>query len=169
MLFLLSTPEYNKLQSNTTKIKVHLRNGIAEILEQHQDLMGRVENNLLEIETNFENKLEKFLYVLQDAVFIVSTKGLEANIDSKGTRVYVYAKRVREINSTTSIDEIGKQVEIKTLELDKELEKESEKSKQSSNEGSKKTDLILNSRILLLKDEVEFLKRVIAIVKGLKG
>jgi hypothetical protein len=70
MLFLLATPEYNNIQSNTTKVKVHLRNGVAEILDQHQDLMGKVENNLLEIETNFENKLEKFLYILQDGVFI---------------------------------------------------------------------------------------------------
>jgi len=104
MLFLLATPEYNKIQSNTTKVKVHLRNGIAEILDQHQDLMGKVENNLLEIETNFENKLEKWIYVLQDAVFVVSNKGLEKNIEPKGTGVYVYARRVREINSNTSID-----------------------------------------------------------------
>jgi hypothetical protein len=76
MLFLLATPEYNNIQSNTTKVKVHLRNGVAEILEQHQDLMGKVENNLLEIETNFENRLEKLLFVLQDAVFVVSNKGL---------------------------------------------------------------------------------------------
>jgi sRNA-binding regulator protein Hfq len=32
MLFFLATPEYNNLQSNTTKVKVHLRNGVAEIL-----------------------------------------------------------------------------------------------------------------------------------------
>ena len=54
MLFLLATPEYNNIQSNTTKVKVHLRNGVAEILEQHQDLMGKVENNLLEIEMQVE-------------------------------------------------------------------------------------------------------------------
>ena len=56
-----------------------------------------------------ENKLEKLLFVLQDAVFIVSNKGLETNIESKGTGVYVYAKRVREITSSTSIEEVVKQ------------------------------------------------------------
>ena len=83
MLFLLNTPEYTNVQSNTTKVKVHLKNGVAEILDQHQDLMGRVENNIVEIETNFENKTEKNLFVLQDAVFIVSTKGLDKKLDKK--------------------------------------------------------------------------------------
>jgi hypothetical protein len=49
MLFLLNTPEYTNVQSNTTKVKVHLKNGVAEILDQHQDLMGRVENNIVEL------------------------------------------------------------------------------------------------------------------------
>ena len=81
MLFLLATPEYNNVQSNATKVKVHLRTGIAEILDNHQDLMGKVENNIVEIETNFENKAEKFVFVLQDAVFIVSNKGLDAEVE----------------------------------------------------------------------------------------
>ena len=146
MLFLLATPEYNNIQSNTTKVKVHLRNGVAEILEQHQDLMGKVENNLLEIETNFENRLEKLLFVLQDAVFIVSNKGLETNIESKGTGVYVYARRVKQITSNTSIEESVKQYDLKALELEKETAKL---------EGSENKS-ILNSRIFLLKEEVEF-------------
>lgn len=159
MLFLLATPEYNNIQSNTTKVKVHLRNGVAEILDQHQDLMGKVENNLLEIETNFENRIEKLLFILQDAVFIVSNKGLEANIDSKGTGVYVYAKRVREITSSTSVDEIVKQYDQKNSDLEKEVAKlETETNKTKA-----------NSRIFLLREEVEFLKRVVTIVKGLKS
>ena len=159
MLFLLATPEYNNIQSNTTKVKVHLRNGVAEILEQHQDLMGKVENNLLEIETNFENRLEKLLFVLQDAVFVVSNKGLETNIESKGTGVYVYAKRVREITPSTSVDEIVKQYDLKNAELEKEnaiLE---------ADPNSTKT----KSKVFLLKDEVEFLRRAVTIIKGLKS
>ncbi len=165
MLFLLATPEYNKIQSNTTKVKVHLRNGVAEIFDQHQDLMGKVENNLLEIETNFENKLEKLLYILQDAVFVVSNKGLEKNIESKGTGVYVYARRVREITSSTSVDEIVKQYDQKALEL----EKEEAKSEKTDSENSKKSELKVTSKILLLKEEVEFLRRAVNIMKTLKG
>jgi hypothetical protein len=37
-------------------------------------------------------KIEKILFVLQDAVFIVSNKGLDATAENKGTGVYVYAK-----------------------------------------------------------------------------
>jgi lantibiotic modifying enzyme len=165
MLFLLATPEYNKIQSNTTKVKVHLRNGVAEIFDQHQDLMGKVENNLLEIETNFENKLEKLLYILQDAVFVVSNKGLETNIESKGTGVYVYARRVREITSSTSVEEIVKQYDQKALELEKEIAK----SETTDTENGKKNELKVNSKIFLLKEEVEFLRRAVNIMKALKG
>ena len=159
MLFLLATPEYNNIQSNTTKVKVHLRSGVAEILDQHQDLMGKVENNLLEIETNFENKLEKLLFVLQDAVFIVSNKGLETNVETKGTGVYVYAKRVREINSSTSIDEINKQYDLKNSELEKEVAKIETESNSAK----------VNSKIFLLKEEVEFLKKAVTIIRGLRS
>ena len=159
MLFLLATPEYTNVQSNTTKVRVYLRNGVAEVFDQQEDLMGKVENNLLEVETNFENKIEKLLFILQDAVFIVSNKGLDSNADSKGTGIYVYAKRVREITPTTSLEDIAKQYDQKYAELEKAtLKAEEEKDK------SIKT----NSKIFLLKEEVEFLQRTLVIVKDLK-
>jgi len=164
MLFLLATPEYNNIQSNTTKVKVHLRNGIAEIFDLHQDLMGKVENNLVEIETNFENKLEKFLFILQDAVFIVSTKGLESNVDFKGTSVYIYAKNVRQITSSTSVEEMNKQYEQKNAELEKETEKLN-----NLDSGTSNSKAFLTSKIILLKDEVEFLQRAVTIIKDLKS
>jgi len=159
MLFLLATPEYTNVQSNTTKVRVYLRNGVAEVFDQHEDLMGKVENNLLEVETNFENKVEKLLFILQDAVFIVSNKGLEANTESKGTGVYVYAKRVREINSTTSLDDIAKQYDQKYSELENATKKAEEE---------KDNSIKTNSKIFLLTEEVEFLKRTLVIVKDLK-
>jgi F0F1-type ATP synthase epsilon subunit len=159
MLFLLATSEYNNVQLNTTKVRVHLRNGVAEIFNQHQDLMGKVENNLVEIETNFENKIEKFSFILQDAVFIVSNQGLEGTLDYKGTGVYVYAKKVREVTSNLSIDEISKQYEQKKAELDTQIEKLSETQENKA----------LNSKILLLKEDVEFLRRSLTIIKDIKG
>ena len=159
MLFLLATSEYNNVQLNTTKVRVHLRNGVAEIFNQHQDLMGKVENNLVEIETNFENKIERFSFILQDAVFIVSNQGLEGTLDYKGTGVYVYAKKVREVTSNLSIDEISKQYEQKKAELDTQIEKLSET----------KDNKALNSKILLLKEDVEFLRRSLTIIKDIKG
>ena len=162
MLFLLSTPEYNNLQSNTTKVKVHLRSGIAEIFDLHQDLMGKVENNIVEIETNFENRIEKLLFIVQDAVFIVSNKGLDATIENKGTGVYVYAKRVKEITSNFSYEELSKQYEQKKEQLELETSK-------LSSEGSTAMDKVIKSRILLLKEDLEFFNRVQVIVKNLKA
>jgi len=151
MQFLLATPEYNNTQSNTTKVKVHLRNGIAEIFDQHQDLMGKVDNNIIEVETNFENRVEKILFVLQDGVFIVSNQGLDATSENKGTGVYVYAKRVREITPSISLDEVTKQYEQKKSELELENQKLT---------GNETEDKVVNSKIFVLKDETEFLKKV---------
>ena len=162
MLFLLATPEYTNVQSNTTKVKVHLRNGVAEVFDQHQDLMGRIDNNIVEIETNFENRLEKSLFVLQDAVFIVSNKGLDPNAETQATSVYVYAKRAKEIGSNLSIDELSKQYEQKNTELENETLK-------LSAQNADPLDKVINAKIFVLKDEVTFLKKVVTIVKELKA
>jgi hypothetical protein len=160
MLFLLATPEYNNVQSNTTKVRVHLRNGVAEIFDQHQDLMGKVDNNIIEIETNFENRLEKILFVLQDAVFIVSNQGLDKTAENKGTGIYVYAKRVKEITPSVSLEEISKQYDQKNTEL------ENENQKLTSTDSSNKA---INAKIFVLKDELDFLKKVLNVVKELKS
>lgn len=162
MLFLLATPEYTNVQSNTTKVKVHLRNGVAEVFDQHQDLMGRIDNNIVEIETNFENRSEKALFILQDAVFIVSNQGLDATADTRGTSVYVYAKRAKEIGSGFSLDELSKQYEQKNSELENETLK-------LSGQNSPAAERVINSKVFLLTEEVTFLKRAVQIVKDLKS
>ena len=159
MLFLLATPEYNNVQSNTTKVRVHLRSGIAEIFEQHQDLMGKVDNNIVEIETNFENKIEKTSFVLQDAVFIVSNQ--QNGKEEDGTGVYVYAKRVHEITPNLSLEEISRQYEEKLESF------EIEKQKLESN-NIDPLDQNLNAKLFVLKDEVDFLKKVVSVVKESK-
>jgi hypothetical protein len=160
MLFLLATPEYTNVQNNTTKVRVHLRSGIAEIFDQHQDLMGKVENNLVEVESNFENRIEKFTFVLQDAVFIVSNKGLDKNQPSC-TGVYIYAKKAFEINSNLNLDELTKQYDEKKFTLDSEMSKLSGKETESGKTA-------LSSKILLIEQEVEFLKQALVIAKKLK-
>jgi F0F1-type ATP synthase epsilon subunit len=162
MLFLLATPEYNNTQSNTTKVKVHLRSGIAEILDNHQDLMGKVENDIIEIESNFENKIEKLTFVLQDAVFVVSNQGLDATADNKNTGIYVYAKRAKEVGSNISLEEVTKQFETKNIELETEREK-------ISSLNLDPNDKVISSKIILIQDELEFLKKVQAVVKGIKS
>lgn len=161
MLFVLSTPEYNTIQANTTKVKVHLRNGVAEIYEQHQDLIGKVENNLIEIETNFENKSEKFLFVLQDAVFIVSTKGLDK--EKKGTEIYVYAKKAKEITSKLSVEELTKQFEAKKIELDNAVKKSYE------DESLNPIKFGSSPEVLVLEEDLEFFRKILTIAKQVKS
>lgn len=160
MLFSLATPEYTNVQSNTTKVRVHLRSGIAEIFEQHQDLMGKIDNNIIEIETNFENKIEKTSFVLQDAVFIVSNEQAE-NTDTDGTGVYVYAKRVKEITSDLSIDDISTQYDEKLVTFETEKQKISIENKDSLDQN-------LNAKLFVLKEELDFLKKVVTVVKDFK-
>jgi len=165
MLFLLATPEYNNVQSNTTKVRVHLRSGIAEIFEQHQDLMGKVDNNIVEIETNFENKLEKIWFVLQDAVFIVSNQkgdSAAAAFENEGTGVYIYAKRVKEINASVSLEELSKQYDEKVSLFETEKQK-------LVNENIDVSDETSNSKLMVIKDEIDFIKKVMAVVKDFKG
>ena len=157
MLFFLATPEYNNIQSNTTKVRVHLKNGVAEIFDQHQDLMGRVDNNIVEIEVN----TEKTLFILQDAVFVVSTKGLDKTAELKGTSVYIYARRAQEIKSNVSLDEIAKQYDQKNAEIERF-------SNQLVEENTESGKTRINSKLTLLKDELGFLKKVILMIKELK-
>ena len=159
MLFFLSAAEYSNIQNNTTKVKVHLKSGVAEILDQHQDLMGRIDNDIIEIETSFENRLEKFLFVLQDAVFVVSNKGLGADKDKNQTAIYVYAKRAKEIASTISMDEISKQYETTLKQL------ESLKEKQLTDS----TNRLLKSKVLLIEEEVNFFIKMMGVIKTLKN
>jgi hypothetical protein len=159
MLFFISATGYNNVQNNTTKVKVHLSTGVAEILEQHQDLMGRIENNVVEIETFFENRVEKFLFIVQDAVFVVSNKGLGADKEKNQTAVYVYAKRVREISSAVSLDDVAKQYDL----IGKQLENLKEKQLLDIN------NRFLKAKILLVEEEVNFLVKTLAVVKNVKG
>lgn len=161
MLFFLSTPEYKNVQLNTTKVRVHLRNGIAEMFDQHQDLMGKVENDLVEIETNFENKSEKFSFILQEGVFIVSNKGLDNDLNHQGTGIYIYAKKAFEIGSGFSIEELSKQYDETKVKLEKELEKLAEK-------GTTLVNNAITSKSILIQDDLEFLRKSLIIAKDLK-
>jgi hypothetical protein len=122
--------------------------------------MGKVDNNIVEIETNFENKVEKLLFVLQDAVFIVSNKGLDVDSETDETGVYVYAKKVKEITSSLTVDSVSKEYEDKKSDL------EAENLKLGVDEI---TDKAINSKIFMLKDEVQFLEKVVTVVKDLKA
>ncbi len=161
MQFSLATPEDSKkVLANATRVKVHLTTGIVEILDKHQDLLGKVGIDILEIESNGENKTEKNKFILQDALVIVSNKGLNPEINSE-TGVYVFAKRVLELTSNLSLDEFSKKVEQKSAKLD--VEKQFLADAVSGNVERIKT------KVFLLEDELEFDKKVLALIKESKN
>ena len=126
--------------------------------------MGKIDNNIVEIETNFENKLEKIWFVLQDAVFIVSNQkgSSESAFESEGTGVYVYAKRVREINSKVSMDELTAQYDTKVSLFEAEKQKLADQNIEVSDQTN-------NSKLMIIQEELDFLKKVMSVVKEFKG
>lgn len=158
MLFFISAPGYTSSQFNATKIRVHLRSGVAEILPGHQAMLGKVDQNIIEVETNFENKSESSLYVAQQAVFVVNEGSATETSDqgqAKETKVVVYAKNVRELNSKASgqNDAIQKEYDVKVNELER---------KTASGEE------MTPSEILVLKEDIAFLSKVLEVSKTSK-
>jgi len=158
MQFSLATPEDSKkVLSSVSKVKAHLTTGIVEILDKHQDLLGKISINIVEIESNEENKNEKLKFILQDALIIVSTKGLTTEPTTAQTGVYIFAKRALELQANISIDELSKKVEQKSLKL--------ETQKQVLSEATGKSIEKIKTQLLLLEDELEFDKKVLAFIK----
>jgi F0F1-type ATP synthase epsilon subunit len=171
MLFLLATPESNIVETKTTKIRVHLSSGIAEILEDHQDLMGKIDNDVVEFETNFDNKVETAKYLVQQGVFVVSTKNtISANSKIPETAVYVYGKRIFEVNSKIKVllDDISKEFEEKNIIFQKEEQEIQLLKDEKKGQPLNSYELMKSSNFLLLKQDLEFLKKVIFIIKQLK-
>lgn len=162
MQFSLATPEDNKkILSNATKVKVHLTTGIVEILDKHQDLLGKVNIDILEVESNDENKSEKSKFILQEGIVIVSNKGL--SIETTQTGVYVFAKRIVELTTSLSIEELSKKIDQKSTKLDLEKQLLIEATTLGSNVAKIKT------KVLLLEDELEFDKKVLTFIKDLRS
>jgi hypothetical protein len=168
MRFSLATPEDSKkILSNAIKAKIYLTTGVVEIFEKHQDLLGKVDINLVEVETNQENKQEKFTFIVHDALVIVSNKGLNSEIISE-TGVYIFAKRVLEVTSNftvenISLEDFSKKVELKLTKLEGKKQYLLEPTISNLDFEKTKTDIII------LEDELNFEKRVIAILKQLRS
>jgi F0F1-type ATP synthase epsilon subunit len=163
MQFSLATPEDSKkILANVNKVKVHLTTGIVEILDKHQDLLGKVGIDILEIENKEENKNETLKFILQDALVIVSNKGLNPEIVSQ-TGVYIFAKRVLELGTNLSLDEFSKKIDQKMSQIDLERQKLADGNLGNENKAKIKT------RLILLEEELVFDKKVLKLIKDLKS
>jgi F0F1-type ATP synthase epsilon subunit len=170
MQFSLATPEDSKKSlSNATRVKLHLSTGIVEILEKHQDLLGKIGIDLLEVEKTEENKFEKLRFVVQDALVIVSNKGFNTDLTPQ-TGVYIYAKRVIELTSTLSMDDLNKKLEQKILKLEAEKQRLNDLNDAITNPDEKIANSNkMKTKIFLLEEEVEFDKKVLAFIKSLRS
>lgn len=156
MKFFIGTPDYNRVFDNTTRVKAYLRTGAAEIYESHQDLLGKIKNNQLEIDTVVDGKTQTYVYVVQEAVFIVSSK------DKDETTSYSYGNRIQEISKNTPIEELKKEVDDKKEALEIETQKLLDKGLEDSLSN------LIQSTILSLKEDVEFVQKVLAVAEERK-
>lgn len=152
MKFFIGTPDYNRVFENTTRVKAYLRTGAAEIYESHQDLLGKIKNNILEIDTIVDGKTQTYVYVVQEAVFIVSSK------DKDETTSYSYGNRIQEISKDTPIEQLKNEIDEKK----EALEIESKKLLDTGLEDS--LVKLVQSTILTLQEDVEFVQKVLTIV-----
>ncbi len=140
--------------SNCLSVKLGLSTGQCQILKNHLPLVGSIENDLLELESiNDLNEKIKRSYLLQDAVVVVTSDN-ELENDSS---IYIYAKRMLELSSSLSLQELMEDLNTKRKSLEFELTQL--KLQNENDEG------ITTSKIIILNREIKFLEKAYALLK----
>ena len=106
--------------------------------------------------------MNKEILMVVDAVSNEKGVTSSSTFENEGTGVYIYAKRVKEINSSVSIEELSKQYDEKVSLFEMEKQNLVDQNIDVSDETN-------NSKLMVIKDEVDFLKKVMAVVKDFKG
>jgi hypothetical protein len=171
MKFILLSPETSFTSSNCGKVKANLTTGIVEILDQHQVLIGRIVNQLVEYESVIqgENKLEKRYFAIKNAIFIVNTpENDSSNLElNKETLITVAAESGIEIGPNFSYDTYAKEYETKSLQLETELQRLKD-IKTKEDPSFVGTDKLSSQKSLRLSSDLEFLKVLPLLAKSLK-
>ena len=157
----VQTSEGTKIISNVIKVKVCLKNGAAEIYDSHIDLMGTIENNLVEIYHRLDGKDVKAVFMIGNGVIVVSNKGLDSKEEEKGTFVAVLGDKSREITESVTAASIASEIERSKASI--------------TNETALYNAMIgqpvavsINSKIYLLQQELSFLERMSFIVEDMR-
>lgn len=138
--------------SNCLSVKIFLTTGQCQVLKNHLPLVGSVDNDLLELErVNDLNEKIKISYLLQDAIVVVS------NDTSESSAIYVYARKMLELSSNLSMEELMKDLTNKQKSLEFELD---QVKSNSEREGS-----LTNSKIIILDKEIKFLQKAYVLLK----
>jgi hypothetical protein len=165
MYVYLVTQGFNTMLPSTTQVRVMLTNGGAQVLDGHQDLLGQIDNDVVEFETNVDNKIEK----------VASVKGLDYltedvsqhDLGTGETTVYVYAKQCVQLLKNMSTENLVKQYEDKKAALERESY-ELSLVNPDGDKHEKVLRLILTSRVYQLSDDVLFFKKTIEFANKLK-
>lgn len=181
MFFLFYGPSSIEGQTNIVKVRAVLKTGIIEIYPGHQDLIGKVDNNLVEVYRSIDNNtIIKTILLVQDAILIVSQKGIKnpkgleafakSNALDKSTNVFLFAYNAQEIRSDIPIQPIVKDIEEKKLELEiceKELKFLSELERHDKTQPQER-EISLTSKIFRLKKDIEFAQKYLQCLQILK-
>ena len=104
MMFIIDAPGLAYVQKNATKITGNLTSGVVQILNQHQELIGSIRSNLVEVETDNENEVKKTVFFVKNSTFVVTTIRKETN-------VFVRADDTLQISGENVINEINEMLE----------------------------------------------------------
>jgi hypothetical protein len=168
MEFYLTSPDLIISESNVLLVKAMLTNGAVEILESHQDLIGKIDVDCVEFEIMKDNIRQNSRFLLQDGLFFVSNKRVILGLSSPGHLSYpgsqekekcvtVYARRALNIsreNYSLTLERARKEYLEKTILLEKEEKQDGKKKKEST--------------ILLLRRDLVFLQKVIFVITNVQ-
>lgn len=150
IFFVLNAPGFSYVEMMATKVTGYLTTGVVQILDQHQDLIGTVASNLLEIQGNEENETDKVIFFVKNSTFIVCSI-------KKQTNVFLSGEEVQCVNAENSIQEISQLLQEKEKELAIAFANLNDKTS-NINEfvASPKKDVVI-----LLQAKVQFLKQAL--------
>jgi hypothetical protein len=170
MQVLLTSMDYTYMEHYATKVKVRLQTGEAEFYEQHQELLGVIISDFVQIERTIDNKVEIRSFMVQDSVVVVTTpKKEDLNPESPNpnniTYVFIYCKQAIEIDSQTPIDKILTNCENLKIKLLKEQENLSFEKKENPKDVGV---AVLETKILMLQRDISYYEKVLKKVKEFK-
>jgi F0F1-type ATP synthase epsilon subunit len=163
----ITSPSYNITLENVYNVKAKLTSGDIEILQNHQELMGRIVNNLLVIRMKGEPNIIEgdfltYTYVIQEGDIFV-TKDY-SGID---TIITVIATNLKIIDSKLSAEDLKKTIALQEFRLSPKIKiEEPMKSPNDLNIGQHISRTYSEFEIQLIKDEIEFLKVCLAQVQA---
>ncbi len=151
------------VQTDVIRVLTQVSSGLIEIYNGHQDLIGSIVSGFLEVRFTKDNKIENKYFAVRDGVIVVTNGNI---VGSQGdeydqTRINVFASKLKEIGTDFPVAKMQK-------ELDKKIEKSQkleEEINQIMDKNPEKSTQKLEDKLMLLFEEIDFLKSCIDLHK----